>query len=126
MRFAGTSQVCYEILQNAKMSRRIQRHMSSDAARPTATYVLNYKYVSDMATKRTNYREGHLTLLKSLQSKNQLVAAGAFLPNIDGGMFIFKGDKKVVEDFVQADPYVAAGLVTEVVINEWSIAVGGV
>lgn len=90
------------------------------------TYILQYKYVPDMITKRSALREQHLALAKSLFDKKLLVAGGAYAPNVDGATIIFKSTLSVVKDFVKNDPYFIAGLIPEHSINEWSLAIGDV
>lgn len=91
-----------------------------------STYLLEYKYVANIAEKRTPYREGHIKLANELVEKQQIIAGGAFTPNLEGALFIFKADKSVIEQFIDKDPYVAAGLVTEWNIKEWNVVVGSV
>lgn len=89
-------------------------------------YALLYDYVDDVVTKRQPYREQHLELLQALFEMGQLVMAGAWADPVDGAAFVFNvDDRSVIEQFVQADPYVAAGLVTRWRIREWNVVVGG-
>ena len=70
--------------------------------------LLEYKYVDNMKDKRTPFREKHIELANSC---SHLIAAGAFTPQLDGALFIFKGKnnselENVIKEFVQKDPYV--------------------
>eukprot|EP01038_Epipyxis_sp_PR26KG_P005072 gene5072-7078_t len=104
--------------------RGLQRLLSSsNSSNPVPSYyLLEYKYVKDMALKRDPYRKDHLMLANSTPT---IVAAGAYTPDLDGAMFIFKSKSKAdIDEFVAKDPYVIAGLVSEMRIKEWSVPVG--
>ena len=90
------------------------------------TYLLSYKYVENMADKRTPHRPGHIALAKDLNEQKLLIAAGAFTPELDGALFLFKSSKALVEDFVAKDPYVKNNLVPEWSIKEWNVVVGDI
>jgi uncharacterized protein YciI len=99
----------------------------SSPSLPLKALILQYTYVANMLEKRSPYREGHLALLTKLVDSKTLIAAGAYTPSIDGGLFLFNYDKrKELDEFVKADPYVTAGLVSNVSVKEWSIAVGSI
>ena len=52
--------------------------------------------------------------------------AGAFAEPADGAALVFRADDaRPVEAFVQADPYVAEGLVTSWSIRQWTVVIGG-
>jgi uncharacterized protein len=87
--------------------------------------LLFYDYVDDILTRRDPHRPGHLDLLRSLHGRRTLLMAGAFADPVDGALFVFStDDQSEVERFVQADPYVAAGLVTSWRIRKCTVAVG--
>jgi len=90
------------------------------------TYLLEYKYVDNMVERRTPYRTGHIALAERYISEKLIVAGGAFVPKVDGAMFIFKSTRNILEAFVKEDPYVANGLVPEYTIREWNVVVGSV
>ena len=101
--------------------------MSSSSTTAIAKkYLLEYKYVDNMTEKRTPYRSKHLELAQKLLASKTLIAGGAFLPAVDGALFIFSGSEDDVKRFVAEDPYVTAGLVPSYTIREWAVAVGGV
>jgi uncharacterized protein YciI len=80
-----------------------------------------------MFEKRAPFREDHLSLLTKLVESKTLIAAGAFTPTVNGGLFLFNYEKrKELDEFVKTDPYVVAGLVSEISVKEWSIAVGSI
>lgn len=91
---------------------------------PVSTFLLEYKYVDKMGDKRGPHREGHLACAQKYADSAILIAAGAYTPQLDGAMFIFKGDESKIEEFVKEDPYNIAGLVTSYSIRDWTVAVG--
>lgn len=100
---------------------------SAAAGEDLKTFLLEYKYVDNMAEKRTPHRAEHIALAQKLIETNQIVAGGAYVPDLDGAMFIFKSSSRsVVEDFVKKDPYVKHGLVPKHSIKEWNVVVGSI
>jgi uncharacterized protein YciI len=89
-------------------------------------FVLEYTYVPNMIEKRVPVRPAHLEFTKPHIESKKLLAGGALLPGMEGGMLLFRAPKEYVEDFAKNDPYVVEQLVTEYRIREWAIAVGGV
>lgn len=88
-------------------------------------FMLTYKYVPDVVTKRAPFRAAHLQLAQKYSSEGKLLLGGAFADPIDSAAVIFKTDtKEDIEKFVQADPYVQQGIVTEWKIREWTVVVG--
>lgn len=99
--------------------------MLGAASQRAKHFILFYKYVPDMANRRTPFRPGHLALANEFASKGLLVWGGAYQNPIDGGELMFQGDSEdVVKDFVQKDPYVTGGLVTEHRYREVMIVAG--
>ena len=86
--------------------------------------VLFYDYVPGMAEKRQPYREDHLGMLTELYEQGKLRMAGAYTDPLDGGALVFN-ERAAAESFVERDPYVANGLVTNWRIREWNVVVGG-
>jgi uncharacterized protein len=73
--------------------------------------LLMYDYVADILERRAPFREGHLALIGEAHKKGTLLMAGALAEPVDGAVFIFTtGDRSVVEDFVERDPYVREDL----------------
>lgn len=89
------------------------------------TFALQYKYVENMLERRLPHREAHLVYANDFVRRNILIAGGALLPAVEGGLLILRADSaKVVEDFAKNDPYVKNGLVTTFKVEEWAVAVG--
>lgn len=87
--------------------------------------MLTYKYVPDVLTKRVPLRAAHLQLAQQYSSEGKLLLGGAFADPVDSAAVIFKTDtKEDIEKFVQNDPYVQQGIVTEWNIREWTVVVG--
>ncbi|HCV00610.1 MAG TPA: hypothetical protein DGL25_05350 [Dehalococcoidia bacterium] len=92
---------------------------------PTPRFILLYDYVEDVVEKRAPFRRDHLALANEYLARGELEMAGAFADPVDGAAFVFTvEDRKQVESFVAADPYVVHGLVTSWYIKEWSVVVG--
>lgn len=88
-------------------------------------YILFYNYVEDIVERRAPFRESHLGLLQEYQVRDELVLAGAYADPVDGAAFIFNvKNQDDIERFVNNDPYVSNGLVTQWYIRKWSTAVG--
>jgi uncharacterized protein YciI len=88
-------------------------------------FVLFYDYVPDIMERRAPFRAGHLGLANEAMKRGELVLGGAFTDVAAGGMIIFKcEDDSVVRRFVDADPYVANGLVTGWRVQEWTTVIG--
>ena len=86
-------------------------------------YALIYKYVPDMATKRTPYREQHVAYAKE-NEKNGLLLGGALQSPIDVGILLFDSDEKTVTEYAKNDPYTKNGLVAEYSVREIMFAFG--
>jgi uncharacterized protein len=92
------------------------------ANEPTKKYVLRYCYITDVLEKRGPYREEHLAL-----AKRSCISGGPTASTKDpntptGALFIFP-DSLSALSFVDKDPYVSAGIVTEMSIEEWTVAI---
>jgi uncharacterized protein len=121
------SAVCrnFKSLKSVAHSNRFTRGFSA-TAEDIKVYVLQYTYVEGMLEKRVPHRTSHLSFTESYIADKYLVAGGAFVPEVDQGMLLFKSKKSIVENFARNDPYVVNGLIREYKIREWSVAVGGV
>jgi len=87
--------------------------------------LLSYDYVDDILERRGPHREAHLAQARAWLDDGRLVAAGALGDPPTGAAFIFtERPPEEVEAFVDADPYVAAGLVTGWRIAPWNVVVG--
>jgi uncharacterized protein YciI len=87
-------------------------------------YLLVYHVVDDYITRRTPYREEHLRLAREAQSRGELILGGALAEPADQAILVFRcPEKKVVEEFVQKDPYVNNGLVPRWEIRPWTVVI---
>ena len=89
-------------------------------------YILFYKTVDNYVEKRVPFREEHLAFALKAHQNGSLVLAGALADPADSAaILVFRGDSpKVAEEFVQMDPYVLNGLITEWKIREWTVVIG--
>ena len=88
-------------------------------------FLLRYKYVPDMATRRTPFRAGHLALANEFTERGVLVWIGAYQNPVDGGELMFESDSEAVaREFVSKDPYMKEGLVTKHEVREVLVVAG--
>ena len=89
-------------------------------------FLLMYDYVPDYLERRGALRPAHMVLAKAAVDRGEMVLAGACTD--DGppiGVLVFKAeDRRVVEAFAEADPYVREGLVTDWRVREWTTVMG--
>ncbi len=91
---------------------------------PRPHQLLTYRYVPDILARRGAYRDAHLALIARLHEDGLLVMAGAAGDPVDSGVFVFAGDDpRPAQEFMAADPYVAAGLVVDHQIVPWTVVV---
>lgn len=89
-------------------------------------YILFYTTVENYIEKRAPFREEHLALATHYKENGQLIMAGAFANPSDGAALVFNVEnEKQVQEFVDNDPYVQNGLITEWAIREWTVVIGG-
>jgi uncharacterized protein YciI len=89
---------------------------------PVLHHCLFYEYVDGIADKRGPYRAGHLAHIAAWNADGRIVIAGALGAPPHGGLFVFRiDDPAQIEEFVAADPYVAAGLVTGHRVVPWTV-----
>lgn len=86
--------------------------------------VLFYDYVPDILERRAPHREAHLALVSELHAAGSLVMGGALGDPPHGAALVFTAPE-AADAFVEADPYVAAGLVTAHRIEPWAVVAGG-
>ncbi|HEX7299749.1 MAG TPA: YciI family protein [Solirubrobacteraceae bacterium] len=81
---------------------------------PEQLHILFYEYVPDVAERRAPHREGHLALIRRWHEDGRIVMAGALGDPPHAGLFVLRADdpQAAAEEFVAADPYQPAGLVT--------------
>jgi uncharacterized protein YciI len=88
-------------------------------------FLLFYDVVSDYATRRMPFRREHLELARAAHARGELLLGGALADPVDGAVLLFEGNSPaIVEQFVNADPYVRNGLVHAWRIRPWTIVVG--
>ena len=88
-------------------------------------FLLFYDYVEDILERRAPHRAGHLALVGEYAERGEVILAGAFVNPTDGATLVFQVENRSqIEDFVQKDPYVINGLVTEWRIREWKVVAG--
>jgi hypothetical protein len=88
-------------------------------------YLLFYDYVEDYLERREPLRTEHLKRAWQAQERGELVLAGVVDDPLDGAVLLFQADSpQVVQNFVEADPYVRNGLVENWRIRPWKTVVG--
>ena len=91
----------------------------------TVYYLLLYDVVDDYINRRAPFRDDHLRVATEAAKKGQLMLGGAFNNPVDGAALVFKADdRSVIEDFVNNDPYVQNGLITDWKVREWTVVIG--
>jgi uncharacterized protein YciI len=89
-----------------------------------AVCILTYAYVEDILERRSPHREAHLAEIERRVAEGGLVIAGATGDPPTGALFVFEGEADPgdrARAFMDADPYVAAGLVAESRIEPWTV-----
>ena len=88
--------------------------------------ILFYDLVDDYESRRTLFREEHLTLARESYARGEIVLAGALSDPADSAVLVFRGDcPDVAVAFAKADPYVKNGLVTAWWVRTWNTVIGG-
>ena len=88
-------------------------------------YLLFYTLAPEYLEKRGQFRAEHLGLAWAACERGELVLGGALTDPVDTAVLLFKGESPAVaERFVEADPYVANGLVTEWRVRPWMTVIG--
>jgi uncharacterized protein len=84
--------------------------------------LLLYEYVDDMVDRRGPHREAHLQRIRAEREAGRIVMAGALGEPPSGGAIVWRGvTAEQVEQFVLADPYVEAELVTSWRLRRWNL-----
>lgn len=84
--------------------------------------LLLYEYVEDMIGRRGPHRQAHLEGIRAEREAGRIVMAGALGDPPSGGAVLFRGvTTEHVEEFVAADPYVQAELVTSWSVRRWNL-----
>jgi uncharacterized protein YciI len=93
---------------------------------PAAYYLLEYDFAADYLARRAPLREEHLRLLTAAHDAGEVILAGALADPADRGLIVWQvADPATIHRFVDADPYVSAGLVTAWRVRPWNVVVGG-
>jgi len=90
---------------------------------PDVHHVLFYDYVDDILERRDPYREAHLEHAAAARDAGALRFLGALGDPVHGALGVFRAEPAEIEAFVEADPYVAAGLVISWRVERWAVAV---
>jgi uncharacterized protein YciI len=85
-------------------------------------YLLFYDYVEDIVERRAPHREAHLAHLRGWKDDGRIVMAGAVGDPPHGALFVFDVDEPaLIDEFADADPYLAAELVTGRRVERWNV-----
>jgi uncharacterized protein YciI len=88
-------------------------------------FLLFYDYVENVVDRRQPFRDAHLGLVQACVDRGEVILGGAYADPVDGAAIAFRvADRSEVEAFVERDPYVRNGLVTNWRIREWSVVIG--
>jgi uncharacterized protein YciI len=84
---------------------------------PEKLHILFYDYVVDLLERRAPHRAEHLALIKRWHEDGRIGMAGAVGDPPHAGVIVLREEdpdaaKAAAEEFVAADPYQPAGLVT--------------
>lgn len=84
-----------------------------------------YDVVDDYERRREEFRPQHFGHVHDAHDRGLLVMGGAYADPVDGAAIVFQAeDCDPIERWIEADPYVINGLVTEWRIRKWSVGVG--
>jgi uncharacterized protein len=87
-------------------------------------YLLVYHVVEDYVVRRAPFREEHLRLARQAHDRGELILGGALADPVDKALLVFHcNSPAAIETFVQNDPYVQNGLVTQWEIRPWTVAI---
>lgn len=88
-------------------------------------FALTYHVTDDYLTRRGEFRAEHLALATAAHDRGELLQAGAYAEPADAALLIWRcEDRRPIEAFVHADPYVINGLVTRWEIRAWTVVIG--
>ncbi len=90
--------------------------------KPGQYRILIYDYVPDIVERRDPFRPGHLDNIARHVADGAVVVAGAVgVPPHSGHIVFGAVDDAVIDAFVAADPYMAAGLITGWRVEPWTV-----
>ena len=89
-------------------------------------FILFYDYVPDYLERRVEHRAAHFAHARPAAARGELFLGGACTDDGEPiGVIVFKvDDRKIVEDFARADPYVIHGVTNRWHIREWTTVIG--
>jgi uncharacterized protein YciI len=88
-------------------------------------YTLLYDVVADFVSRRSEFRDEHLHLVREAHRRGEVLLAGALTDPVDRALLVFRvPDRSVVEEFARNDPYVTRGLVTRWEVRSWAVVIG--
>jgi uncharacterized protein YciI len=89
-------------------------------------FLLFYDYVPDYLERRVPHRAAHFAHARAAEARGDLTLAGACTDAGDPiGVLVFKApNRRVVEDFARADPYITHGVATGWRVREWTTVLG--
>ncbi len=93
---------------------------------PRTLRLLLYEYVDDVMERREPHRDAHLALVRRWHEAKKLLVAGATGDPPTGALFVFDDQPAAIEEFVEADPYLEAGLIVSHRTVSWNVVVWGV
>ena len=82
--------------------------------------MLFYEYVGDILERREPFRDAHLAEIRAGIQAGRILMAGPLGDPPHGAAIVF-ADQTAAEEFAQADPYVANGLVTSWRVEPWAL-----
>ena len=89
-------------------------------------FLLVYDYVPDYLERRAAHRAAHFAHARPAAARGELFLGGACTdegPPI--GVIVFNvAERRIVEDFARADPYVIHGVATRWHVREWTTVIG--
>lgn len=88
-----------------------------------AHYLLRYDLAPDYLTRRGAYRDAHLHLAWAASEAGTLLLGGAVGDPVESALLLFN-DADAARSFAEADPYVAAGIVSAWRVLPWVTVVG--
>lgn len=88
-------------------------------------YLLSYEVGPEYLARRAEFRAAHLALAWAAADRGELLLGGAHGDPVDGTLLLFQGDgPEAATRFVEADPYIANGLVRSWKVRPWTTVVG--
>ena len=87
-------------------------------------FAVHYRYADD-PDALAEHRPAHRQFLRELLDRGIVLAAGAYPEGPAGALLVFRADaEQDVARLLEADPYLAHGLIAGTEIREWTQAMG--